>query len=74
MDKIVTLQKILWIVAFLSAIFGAIEFMGNMSAAESAPQQAAGAAMALCYAVIPYCLARALQELSNLRETNETLD
>lgn len=34
------------------------ELASTVSAAQSAPQQAAGAAMALGWAVIPYCLAR----------------
>jgi hypothetical protein len=44
---------------------GIIEFVGTLSGASSAPQQAAGAAMAVCWAVIPYVIARAVSEIVN---------
>jgi hypothetical protein len=54
---------ILWIISVLSSVYGAIEFIISMSAAQSAPQQAAGAAMCLCYVIIPYCIARAVSSI-----------
>jgi hypothetical protein len=36
----------------------------SLGSAQSAPQQAAAAAMAAAYAVVPYCLARAIGEIA----------
>lgn len=47
--------------AFLGAIIGALQLAGTMQSATGAPQQAAGAAMACAYAVIPYVLMRAVE-------------
>jgi len=57
-------MKTLWIaysiVAGLAGIIGLVGY----SQAESAPQQAAAAGMALAVAVIPYLIVRAIQEAS----------
>lgn len=55
--------KVLWILTIIFSIIGAVLFAGAMSSANGAPQQAAGAAMALCFAVIPYVISRAVSEL-----------
>lgn len=60
-------ERVCWALALLSAGFGMLELIFTMVRAESAPQQAAGAAMAVAFAVIPYCIARALQ-LGSRRE------
>ena len=51
-----------WLGVACFAGLGALEFYGSIDSATSAPQQAAGAAMAMCWAIIPYVLARALDE------------
>lgn len=56
------LVKIFYSLAAVGAFIGGFEFFSAMTKAQSAPQQAAGAAMALCWAVLPYVLARAVQE------------
>lgn len=43
------------------ALFATFQFSSALTTSESAPQQAAGSAMALCYAVIPYVFARAFE-------------
>lgn len=53
-------------IAIAGAALGGVELVNTMLYAESAPQRAAGAALGVAYAVVPYCLARAVQEL--LRE------
>lgn len=57
-------ERFMWVFSFLCGVLGLFELGYTMLKAESAPQQGAGAAMAMALAVIPYCLARALQ-LSN---------
>lgn len=58
-------KGVFWGISLLGAGLGIIEFVGTLSGASSAPQQAAGAAMAVCWAVIPYVIARAVSEIVN---------
>ena len=52
--------RIVYLLAAFGAVIAAFEAVMDLGRAESAPQQAAAAAMALCWAIIPYCFARAL--------------
>ena len=54
-----TIGFLFWVITLLGGLVGAGTFALTMAAAESAPQQAAGAAMSLAYAAIPYVIARA---------------
>lgn len=59
------MKKLFWIIAIIGVVIGCLSFgLTLLSVDISAPQQAAGAAIALCWVVIPYCLARAVSELS----------
>ena len=53
-DKMVLL---FWGLAILGALVGGLSLLMTWATAGSAPQQAAGAAMAAAVAIIPYCLA-----------------
>lgn len=55
------LEKTLWAATVVGAILAILQVSLTM-AAVSAPQQAAGSALALAYCVVPYVLARAVQE------------
>lgn len=55
------IERICWVLALLSAGIGMIQLIVTFRTAESAPQQGAGAALAVALAVIPYCIARAVQ-------------
>jgi hypothetical protein len=55
-------ERICWGMTAIGAFSGAGQFVFTVANAESAPQQAAGFAMAVAYAVIPYVFARAAQE------------
>ncbi|HQP50264.1 MAG TPA: hypothetical protein PKX12_16180 [Spirochaetota bacterium] len=57
------MQKVLWILTIVFSVIGALLFVGVLSSANGAPQEAAGAAMALCFSVIPYVISRAVSEL-----------
>jgi len=53
---------ILWIVVVLGCLAGGLEFVGVvLSSSISAPQQAGAMSVAIGWAVIPYCLVRAIQ-------------
>jgi predicted nucleic acid-binding Zn-ribbon protein len=56
-------ERIGWYLCLTGAVVAGIELSYTFAKAESAPQQAAGAAISLALAAIPYCLARALQML-----------
>jgi predicted nucleic acid-binding Zn-ribbon protein len=62
-EKMPTLARLGWIGALVGASAGLVQIIVTHDQAESAPQQAAGMAMALAYTVIPYCIARALAAL-----------
>jgi hypothetical protein len=57
------MRMFFWIVAAIGAVLGAVQFAMIFSA-ESSPQQAAGAAMAVAVAAIPYIFARAIDRLA----------
>lgn len=57
-------MKVLWILTIISSLCGALYFISGLLMSRSAPQEAASAAGAVAFAVIPYCLARAWSEAS----------
>lgn len=58
------MKKSLWILTIIGSLLGGLMALIGLFAANSAPQEAAAAAMGIAFAVIPYCLARAASELS----------
>jgi hypothetical protein len=58
-------MRAVWILPPLGSVIAGFEFLNSLIAATSAPQQAAGAAMAMCWAVLPYVFARAVEGLSH---------
>jgi hypothetical protein len=60
------LRVILWVLTIIGAAFGTLVLLSSLFSAQSAPQQAAAAAIAVALVVLPYCCARALSELSLL--------
>lgn len=57
---------LLWLLVLLAAGFSAVDLFFTMASAQGAPQQAAGAAMTAAQVIIPYVLARAVDELSGV--------
>ncbi|PHM70127.1 MULTISPECIES: hypothetical protein [unclassified Xenorhabdus] len=58
-------MRILWFVVIIGSVLGLI--MGLLPAlflSNSAPQEAAGAAIAVACSVVPYCIARAVSMLN----------
>lgn len=53
----------MWKVSIVCSVIGFIQGVVMVWGASSAPQQAAGAAMGIAWAVIPYCICRAVQQL-----------
>ena len=62
------IAKVLWILTALGSFIGGVVFLSAVNA-DSAPKQAAGSAMAIAWAALPYICARAFSELS-LPKTN----
>lgn len=58
--------KICWIATALSAGAALLTFVATMTDAGSAPQEAAGAAMALAIAIIPYVFTRCMKGVITL--------
>nr|WP_261766353.1 hypothetical protein [Pantoea agglomerans] len=53
----------MWKASIVCSVIGFIQGVVMVFLADSAPQQAAGAAMGMAWAVIPYCICRAIQQL-----------
>lgn len=53
-----------WALAGAGVVLGILQMVTVGASASSAPQQAAGAAMAAAYAVIPYVAARAFDQIT----------
>ena len=58
------LRIIVWLLAIVGAGMGTVTFIEMQVLADSAPQQAAGAAMAVAWAVLPYVVARACDRIA----------
>lgn len=55
-----SIVRSVWVLPLIGAIVGIVEFISAWGAQDSSPKQAALAAFAIAWAVIPYCLARAI--------------
>ncbi|MBM3273184.1 hypothetical protein FJY94_08100 [Candidatus Kaiserbacteria bacterium] len=64
------MNKILWVVTAIGSALGALIAFFGMFAANGAPQEAAAAAMGIAFAVIPYCLARAVTEIGAAKKAD----
>jgi hypothetical protein len=56
--------KFLWVLTLLCALLAGVGIAATALLAQSAPAQAAGAALSLGVAIVPYIFTRAAQELS----------
>ncbi|MBO9664950.1 hypothetical protein [Dokdonella sp.] len=55
------LERFCWIATVIGSVLGILQIVATALSAASAPQQAAGAGLAVATAAVPYCLARAVQ-------------
>lgn len=65
-------SAICYVVAALFIAFAGVDYLIMSGEAESAPQQAAMAGMALVGAVIPYCFARVVHEIAGIARGGDT--
>ena len=54
-------ERLMWIAVVVGAGIGGLILLATMATANGAPQEAAGAALAVAMAVLPYVTARAFQ-------------
>lgn len=52
-----------WVLTIIGSVIGGLVVLVTLGSAKGAPQEAAGAAIGLSFAILPYCIARALSEL-----------
>jgi hypothetical protein len=57
-----SIRNVFWLIALLGSVLSAYMLFQAFTA-DSAPKQGAAAAMALGVAVIPYCLARSVENI-----------
>lgn len=55
--------KFLWVLTVLGSLLGGLGLVASLLIVQGAPAQAAGAALSVGFAVVPYCLARAAEGL-----------
>jgi sugar phosphate permease len=60
-----------WVLTIIGSVIGGLLILFTLLSAKGAPQEAAGAAVGLSFAIIPYCIARALSEMA--RPTRESV-
>lgn len=65
------MRTFLELLAILGVIVGGIVLLLTLAYASGAPQQAAGAAIAVAFAVIPYCLASLVQRYHLIRQSRD---
>ena len=58
-------MRFLWAVTIIGSVLGGLTIIFGLAGAEGAPQEAAAAAIGVAFAVIPYCLARAVSEMGS---------
>lgn len=54
-------MKFFWALTMIGSVIGGLILLWTIFTAEGAPQEAAGAAVAIAFAVLPYCFTRAMQ-------------
>ena len=62
-----------WIITLLAACLAGFELFFTVGSANGAPQQAAGAAMAMAICVIPYVFTRACQAFTEMGRQRDML-
>ena len=65
---------VVWILPLLGALFGALFLLDALLGTRSAVQQAASAASACAFCVIPYIAARAIQHLVDMQRPRSTAE
>jgi ABC-type phosphate transport system permease subunit len=58
------MHSVCWALAAVGSLVGGIVFFDALVSSNGAPQQAAGAALAIGFGVLPYVFARAADELN----------
>jgi len=64
-------MKIMQVVTYIAAVIAALILLGIESAANGAPQEAAGAALALAVVAIPYCVTATIQRATLLNRAKD---
>lgn len=62
------LAALLWLLSIIGGVYGGLSLILWLETADNAIKQAAAAGMAVGYAVIPYCISRAVTELISLKD------
>lgn len=66
-------MSFLWICTLLASVLAGLVLVASVVGAKGAPQEAAGAAIALCVAVIPYVFTRAIEGIGQASWRREML-
>jgi hypothetical protein len=64
--------RFFWVVSMAASVVAVVFGVGGVASANGAPQEAAVAAIACLIAIAPYCMARAVDELTRPRQAQGT--
>ena len=67
-------MRFFWLSTGIFAVFAALVLFATLPGAKGSPQEASGAATALCCAVIPYVFTRAIEGWQTATWRREILD
>ncbi len=65
------ISKVFHAFTIIGAMIAAGFFILTLSSSNGAPQEAAGAAMSLCFVIIPYCVAKAVDGIIGIAKLSE---
>jgi hypothetical protein len=66
------MKRFFWVLTIIGSAIGALVAFAGVLGANGAPQEAAASAMGVAFAVIPYCLARAVSEMGQDEKVRPT--
>ncbi|WP_336175146.1 hypothetical protein [Acinetobacter ursingii] len=61
------MEKSAWIAVIVGAVLGALTLLGGLFGANSAVQEGSAFSLAIAFPMVPYCLARALNEIAKIK-------
>ena len=64
-------MKVLWWLTIIGVAAGTLTLLSAFAESTSAPQQAAGAAVAVAFVALPYCFARAIEGIRHEKERDD---